>query len=1488
MSVSIGEAVGYLDLDITGFLTKLQLAQAEAQKQTSGMAKSTADKMTSIGNSMMSAGKALSVGVTLPLVAIGTVGLKVATDFEKSMSGVKAISNATGSEFTQLRDKAIELGAKTAYSATEVSGAMTEMAKAGWNSQQILDGMGGVLDAAAASGEELGTVATIVADAITGFGLAASDSTMVADLLTQAANSGTIGINDLGETFKYIAPIASAMGLSIEDVTTAVTAMSTAGIKGSQAGTALRGTLTRMTKPTDDVAAAMSELGIEITNSDGSFKSLDDIVKTMRTSFNGLTDEQKAQYAATIAGQEGMSGLLALLNMSQEEYDALSASMENADGVAKRTAETMQDNLASKFEQLKGSLESLAIRLGDIVIPKLTEFVEKLTEIVDKFTNLPQGTQKAILSFLMFAAILGPILLTVGKLITAIPMLISGFSAIGSAIGGVTLFFTNFVEAMALSKAGFGMMAAEASPAFGVISTAIAAITPMMVIVASVVGVLVAAFATLWTTSEQFRNSIGVTFSMMQTSFNEFTQGVVDRINALGFEFQTITDVLWAAWQGLCSLLAPIFIGVFNNIAIVLETIFGVILGIMDVFIGLFTGNWEQMWNGWGEIVNSVGTGLIAFVQNIFIMLGGVLDAFLGLFGTSWSELWTNVSTTFMNAWNGITAFFTGIGTNFMIGLQLIITNVQTFFSQLPTTIATFFNQVIINVQTWATNMAMQAQIMGSNFINNVKTFFAQLPYNVGFFIANTLVSVALWVVNMVNKAREMGTNFINAVRSFFTQLPGMIQGFITTALNNVVTWANNMRNKAQETGTNFINSIRSFFTQLPGLIQGFISSALNNVVSWVSQMISNAQQMGSQFVSNVSSTLSSLPGIVMGFLQAVISQAVSWVSQMATKGFEAISQLIDGAVSAASAIPGTMASIGSSIVDGVWSGFSSAAGAFADYVYSFFSGLVDGAKAALNINSPSKRFRDEVGAPMAEGTEVGFVRRFKSTLKTIVMTLKEAVTVTIANANKSFIGQLSTITNEAMTAMIMYNTKKSAETWIQQNDNFLAAVKKTRTVSLAEELAYWQNNLSLAQEGTDDYFEVLNRIVDVKNQIQEKINSINDTYYDAVKQVNDDLKEEINDIMKAYDEAVTSRAKSLVDSMSLFKEFTSSTENTKQTLLSSLQSQVDGLRNYEATITSLMGKAIPTDLLNSLKEMGVDASADLQLLNEMTEEELSQYVALWQEKNSVALRTAIQEVDKQQYYDQVDKLIVDAQQKLHKLDTEYKQSLIQLGYDVHITSVDIGTNMIKGIAKGVDSAFPIFVSEMQARMIAAVEAIRNTLDINSPSGVLRDDVGYWLPLGIRDGFIASMPDATKGITDSLTTALGNVSDNAPDIQIGVAISDSFKMVGDAINSVYKNLFVFASNLETKISDTLLGIIDEIKLFNSQLSQFSLSLSGTDSFGTLAGVGNITLKADKNGSFEKGVNEDGDTYIFYSPKAIDEIEAAKQIKRTKRDIKEGF
>lgn len=552
MAVNVGSAVAYLELDTSKFTSGF--AKARNELKVFGDSTATASqKIDGLGKFVVAVGSTLTKTMTVPLATVGTAAVKVSMDFEKSMSAVKAISGATGSEFDRLRQKAIDLGADTTYSATEVANAMTEMAKAGWSSQQIMDGMQGVLDAASASGEDLATVSTIVADAITSFGLSASDSTKVADLLAQSANAGTISISDLGESFKYIAPVAKTMGFSIEDVTTAVTALSTAGIKGSQAGTTLRTMFARLVKPTDQVEIAMKQLGITLTDSEGNFKSMDSILADMRKRFQDLTPEQQAYYSTVLAGQEGMSGLNALLSMSQKEYDAIAKSMENADGTARKTAETMQDNLAGAVEQLTGSLESAGIVIGGKLTPYIRDLTEFIDDAVDKFNNLDEEQQDNIIQFGLMAAAIGPVTIAGGKLLSIA-------SSLGKGFVTVTSNASLFVQALGLAKNGMSDVAMRVSPLYAGITNLVTALTANagalgIVTVALAAGVTaytlyngrmmeLKATASQLTESEQYlRDAIDETYESY-SNMKEATQTAIDNANSEAAATQALYEKL--------------------------------------------------------------------------------------------------------------------------------------------------------------------------------------------------------------------------------------------------------------------------------------------------------------------------------------------------------------------------------------------------------------------------------------------------------------------------------------------------------------------------------------------------------------------------------------------------------------------------------------------------------------------------------------------------------------------------------------------------------------------------------------------------------------------------------------------------------------------------------------------------------------------------------------------------------------------------------
>lgn len=286
----------------------------------------------------------------------GKACISAGMDFDSQMSTVAAISGATGEEFEILRAKAQEMGATTAFSATESAQAMEYMAMAGWKTTDITNGLAGVMNLAAASGEDLATTSDIVTDAMTAFGMSADQSTYFADVLAQTATNANTNVGMMGETFKYVAPLAGAMGYNIEDMSAAIGLMANAGIKGSQSGTSLRNIITNLASPTDKVAGAMDDLGISLTDSDGKTKSFGETLSDLRISFADLDEVQKTQYASAIAGKEGMSGLLALINSSDEDFDKLTDSIKNCTGASEKMAEIRLDNLEGDVTLFKSCI----------------------------------------------------------------------------------------------------------------------------------------------------------------------------------------------------------------------------------------------------------------------------------------------------------------------------------------------------------------------------------------------------------------------------------------------------------------------------------------------------------------------------------------------------------------------------------------------------------------------------------------------------------------------------------------------------------------------------------------------------------------------------------------------------------------------------------------------------------------------------------------------------------------------------------------------------------------------------------------------------------------------------------------------------------------------------------------------------------------------------------------------------------------------------
>lgn len=344
-------------------------------------------KLGSITSKGMKAATVAVTGTATALGGVATAAIKVGSDFEAQMSRVQAISGATGKELEELRSQAVELGADTSFSASEAAQGMENLAAAGFETNEIMDAMPGLLDLAAASGEDLASSSDIAASTLRGFGLAASEAGHVADVLAENANRTNSSVAETGEAMKYIAPLARAAGISMEETAAAIGIMANAGIQGSQAGTTLRGALSRLSKPTSDMQQAMNELGIEFYDSEGKMLSLADQVGMLKSAMEGMTDEQKNNYLVTLYGQEALSGMLALINEGPDSLASLTAAYEECDGSAQTAAATMQDNLKGAVEELSGSAESLGIVFYDSVAGSLKEAAQSATESVNNITD---------------------------------------------------------------------------------------------------------------------------------------------------------------------------------------------------------------------------------------------------------------------------------------------------------------------------------------------------------------------------------------------------------------------------------------------------------------------------------------------------------------------------------------------------------------------------------------------------------------------------------------------------------------------------------------------------------------------------------------------------------------------------------------------------------------------------------------------------------------------------------------------------------------------------------------------------------------------------------------------------------------------------------------------------------------------------------------------------------------------------------------------
>ncbi len=739
---------------------------------------------TAVGKVMQGTGAAMTKYITTPLIGVGVAAAKVGGDFEEQMSRVKAISGATGDTFEQMKQQAIDLGAKTAFSAKESAAGMENLASAGFSAQEIMKAMPGLLDLAAVSGGDVALASENTATALRGFGLEASEAGHVADVFARAAADTNAEVGDMGEALKYVAPVANSMGISLEETAAAIGIMSDAGIKGSQAGTTLRGALSRLARPTKAMQDTMDNLGVSFYDADGKMKPLKTQVELLKKAFEGLTPEQQQNALVTLYGQESLSGMMALIDKGPDSLGKLTKSLKDSDGAADDMARTMQDNMNSSIEQMFGAFESAAIVIQKILAPSIKKVADAISGLVEKFVSAPESTQKLVVAIGAIAIAIGPVLYALGMVVKVFQTMKVGLGVLGN---GISLF----------KKLG----------------SAIGFLTSPVGLVIAAVALLVVGFIYLWNTSEDFRNfwiglwegiksavssavewiqnawkSTGEWFNNLWKSIKEGADNVwttiqeapgkaADWIKNKWTETKEFFSSIWdgikeaasSAWEGIVNILAPYVIAIKN---------------VFQPMIDFFTNLWSQI----GSIAGSAWEIIKTAVMGPILLLIDLITGNFNQLKEDASMLWTTLTTNIQN----IITTFVDIVVGYYTALKDTVINI---WNVLTSTIKDVWN----SFTTWIKETT-------NNIVNSIKQGWNNLKQG---------------TIDLFNNMIQGAEDLWNSFKAWFINLvigtkDNIIQGWENLKQGTIDTF-NNLVNGAQEAWDNLVNAVSDTVDRVTG-----------------------------------------------------------------------------------------------------------------------------------------------------------------------------------------------------------------------------------------------------------------------------------------------------------------------------------------------------------------------------------------------------------------------------------------------------------------------------------------------------------------------------------------------------------------------------------------------------------------------------------------------------------------------------------------------
>ena len=845
---------------------------------------------------------------------VGNV-IELGQNFTSTMSEVSAISGATGEDFEKLEACAREYGATTVFSASNAAEALKYMSLAGWDADQSTSALGGVLNLAAASGMELGAASDMVTDYLSAFAMEAGDAAYFADLLSYAQSHSNTTAEALGEAYKNCAANLNAAGQDVETVTSLLEGMANQGYKGSEAGTAMAAIMRDITNGMKDGAIKIGETSVAVMDAQGNFRDLTDILTEVEAATNGMGDAERAVALSSTFTADSTKGLNLILNEGMDNIAGYEEELRGASGSAEEMANIMNDNLSGDVAAMNSAFEELGLKIYDALESKLRAGVQFITNGVI------------------------PAIEWLGGHIPEVTIAVSGLGAVIAAMNWGTI-----SSKIAMVKGALVKLAA----ALGGVSL------PAIAIIAVITAVALA-FTNLWKNNEEFRNKITAIWDGIKAKFDEFGQGIVDRLNALGFEFEDITEVMKAVWDGFCEVLAPIFEGVFQQISNILNEALDILTGLFDIFAGIFTGDWDMVWQGVQEVFGAVWNFVVATFENWISTFTSLADTVLGWFGTDWETVWTNVKTFFSDTWNAISSFFSGI-----------LTGIKTFFTDTWNAIVSFFSGILSGIYSSVTGTMTEIHDTFTNIWDSITGFLSgawetiKNIVTVGIMAVKEIISAAFQIITL--PFRFIWENCKDTVLSIWETIKSVIGEKIDAVKEKITTVTTAISNVASAAW----NAISSTASSLWEGIKGTIGSKIDAAKEKVSTATSAITSVASSAWSSVSSTASSLWNTISSTVSSKISAASSavssatstitsvassaWssVSSAASSKWESVRSTISSKLSSAqSTVSSLMSGITSTMSSGLSSALSTVSGKFSS-IYSTISSKMSAARDAV------------------------------------------------------------------------------------------------------------------------------------------------------------------------------------------------------------------------------------------------------------------------------------------------------------------------------------------------------------------------------------------------------------------------------------------------------------------------------------------------------------------------------------------------------------